>query len=170
MRHVQWTVNEYKNMSVVPFPTRYRSLFINRTHLNCSYIWNVIMIAAVVVSAFDWNAGGPGLIPGCSLADTFGIRTNGQRLTFMNCAVCRAVPCTLTCLVYTLSRMSQIPLCHNTTVDLSVFIMAKHASASVDLKERKRILNSVPSLRLDQRCRNLVIRRARNEDGASAVL
>ena len=39
----------------------------------------------------DWHAGGPGLIPGRSRPDIFGIKANGQRLTSLNCAAGRAM-------------------------------------------------------------------------------
>ena len=40
-----------------------------------------------MVSASDRNDGGPGLIPGRIRFVIFGIKTSGQRLTLLTCAV-----------------------------------------------------------------------------------
>ena len=46
-----------------------------------------------MVSASDWNSGGPGLIPRRSKSDIFGIKTNKQRLTLLNSAAGGAMVC-----------------------------------------------------------------------------
>ena len=64
-------------------------------HLNCSYFSNLNTRGAcnVVVSASDWHAGGPGLIPRRNKPDIFGIKTNRQRLTLLNFAAGGAMLC-----------------------------------------------------------------------------
>ena len=42
MRHVQWTVNERKNMNFIKFSTIIRHLCRMRTYFKCSCIWNLI--------------------------------------------------------------------------------------------------------------------------------
>ena len=71
MRHIQWTLNENKNIHFVPFPTRIRHLCITQTHINCYYIKKVITNGAgsVVVSTSNWQADCSGLIR----ADTAGL-------------------------------------------------------------------------------------------------
>jgi len=82
-------------MNAVQFPTRIRHLCGMRAHLNCSYFsyFNTRGADSVVVSASDWNAGGPGLIPRRSKHAMFGIETNRQRMTLFNCAAGGAMLC-----------------------------------------------------------------------------
>ena len=48
---------------------------------------------SVVVSASDWHASGPGLIPRRSKRDIFVIKTIRQRLTLLNCAAGGVILC-----------------------------------------------------------------------------
>ena len=95
MRHVHCVVHEDKNINAVRFPSRIRHVYRMRAHLNCSYFSNFNTRGAgrVVVSASDWHAGGPGLIPRRSKTDIFGIKTNRQTLTLLNSAAGGAMVC-----------------------------------------------------------------------------
>ena len=75
-------------MNAGQFPTRIRYLCRMRAHLKCSYFSNFSKRGAdiVVVSAYDWHAGGPALMPRRSTPVIFGINTNRQRMTLLNCA------------------------------------------------------------------------------------
>ena len=98
-----------------------------------------------MVSAPDWHAGSLGLIPGRSRPDIFGLNSNGQRLTLLNCAAGRAVlytPCKLIGMPRSLHKnfpnVAQAAVgYHNTTVVLCVDLMAKYASASTDIERKK---------------------------------
>ncbi len=103
-----------------------------------------------MVSTSDWNAGGPVLIPGRSRLVILGVKKNsGRRLTLLNCVADHVMLCvTHFCLVRKkYPNVAQVGLC--------VHLRAKHASASADLKERRRRKRS-PPVRLDQRCRHLL--------------
>ena len=52
--------------------------FTRVAHLNCSYFsnFNTRGAGSVVVSASDWHAGGPGLVPRRSKLVIYGIKTN----------------------------------------------------------------------------------------------
>ena len=88
MRHVHCVVHEDKNMNAVQFPTRIRHLCRMRAHFNCFYVsnFNTRSAGSVVVSASDWYAGGPGLMPRCNNPVMFDITTNRHRLTLLKCA------------------------------------------------------------------------------------
>ena len=75
MRHIHCVVHEDNNIIAVQFPTRIRHVCRMRAHLNCSYFsnFNTRGAGSVVVSASDWYAVGPGLIPRRSKHDIFGI-------------------------------------------------------------------------------------------------
>ena len=66
-----------------------------RAHPKCSYFSNFSTRGAdsVVVSAYDWHAGGPALMPRRSTPVIFGINTNRQRMTQLNCASGGAMLC-----------------------------------------------------------------------------
>ena len=66
-----------------------------RAHPKCSYFSNFSTRGAdsVVVSAYDWQAGGPALMPRRSTPVIFGINTNRQRMTLLNCASGDAMLC-----------------------------------------------------------------------------
>ena len=82
-------------MNAVQFPTRIRYLCRLRAHLKCSYFSNVNTRGAdsVVVSAYDWLAGGPALMPRRTTPVIFGINKNIQRMTLLNCAAGGALLC-----------------------------------------------------------------------------
>ena len=111
-----------------------------RPHPKCSYFSNFSTRGAdsVVVSAYDWHAGGPALMPGGSTPVIFGINTNRQRITLLNCASSGAMLCaTHTHAYIKLTRMSHRPKSHYTTVDLCVYRRDTYASASLDLVGKK---------------------------------
>ena len=95
MRHVHCVVHEDKNINAVQLPTRIRHVCRMRAHLNCSYFsnFNTRGAGSVVVSASDWHAGGPALIPRRSKRVIFAIKANRQRLTLLNCAAGGAMLC-----------------------------------------------------------------------------
>ena len=74
-------------MKAVQFPTRIRYLCRLRAHLKCSYFSNFNTRGAdsVVVSAYDWLAGGPALMPRRSTPVIFGIDTNTENDTAELC-------------------------------------------------------------------------------------
>ena len=111
-----------------------------RAHLKCSYFSNFSTRGAdsVVVSAYDWHTGSPALMPRRSTPVIFGINTNRQRMTLLNCASGGAMLCATHTHVYIkLTRMSHRPLYHYTTVDLCVYRRDTYASASLDLVGKK---------------------------------
>ena len=66
-----------------------------RAHPKSSYFSNFSTRGAdsVVVSAYDWHASGPALMPRRSTPVIFGINTNRQRMTLLNCASGGAMLC-----------------------------------------------------------------------------
>ena len=93
--YIAYIVQEDKDMNAVQFPTRIRYLSRMGAHLKSSYFSNFTTRGAdsVVVSAYDWHAGGPALMPRRSTPVIFGINTNRQRMTLLNCASGGAMLC-----------------------------------------------------------------------------
>ena len=93
--YIAYIVEEDKDMNAVQFPTRIRYLCRMRAHHKCCYFSNFSKRGAnsVVVSAYDWHAGGPALKPRRSTPVIFGINTNRERMTQLNCASGGAMLC-----------------------------------------------------------------------------
>ena len=132
LRHVQWTVNEKNNMNAVLFPTRIRPLCRLRTHLSCSYTWNIItrIAGCVVVSASNWQAGRPGLIRADAAAGLIYLvwKIDGQGLTLLNIiGTIRHAHWHASCIKCT--QLSHRPLHHNKTVVLCVYMMTTYGNS-----------------------------------------
>ena len=115
MCHVHCVVHEDKDMNAVKFPTIIRYLCRLRAHLKCSYFSNFNTRGAdsVVVSAYDWLAGGPALMPRRSTPVIFGIDTNTENDSVELCGWrCTAMRHTHTRLHKTYTNVAQadIPL------------------------------------------------------------
>ena len=135
-----------------------------RAHRNFSYFSNFITRGAgsVVVSASDWHAGGPDLIPGRCKPVLFGIKTNRQRLALLNCAAGGAMLCAthiLACLLhkaYPIVAQAAISLYNGRP--MCVYRGDKYANASLHRGGKKeKTKESGTPFRLDQRRRHLEI-------------